>query len=119
MAASASKPPVIARIATGGDIVSRAREALTGGAEIIEVVADDTIGVQRELDRIVPAIEILIAAGIAAPIAIASRRALVIDQAIEAGAVIVRPLEGNEAAEITEIIELHGAKIIGSPLSRP
>lgn len=113
MAASAYRPPRIARIATGPDVVPRARAALAGGAEIIEVASEDTASVQRELDCIVPAIEALIDAGIAAPIAIASRRALVVDQAIEAGATLVCPLEGEEAAEIAEIITLHGAEVVG------
>ncbi|UXN72663.1 dihydropteroate synthase [Devosia sp. A8/3-2] len=114
MAASAYRPPRIARVVTGADIVSRARAALAG-AEIIEVASEDTASVQRELDCIVPAIEALIDAGIAAPIAIASRRALVVDRAIEAGAALVCPLEGEEGAEIAEIIALHGAEVVGEP----
>lgn len=112
MAASASKPPVIARIVTGSDVVSRARTALAGGAAIVEVVADDTSSVQRELDCVVPAIEALIVAGISASIAVASHRALVVDQAIEAGATFVRPLRGEQAAEIAEIVALHGARFM-------
>jgi dihydropteroate synthase len=113
MAVSADRPPRITRVVTGVDIVSRARAALAGGAEIIEVASENTASVQRELDCIVPAIEALIDAGITAPIAIASRRALVVDQAIEAGATLVCPLEGEEAAEIAEIITLHGAEVVG------
>jgi dihydropteroate synthase len=113
MAASAYRPPRIARVVTGADVVPRARAALADGAEIIEVASGDTASVQRELDCIVPAIEALIAAGITAPIAIASRRALVVDQAIEAGATLVCPLEGEEGAEIAEIIALHGAEVVG------
>lgn len=115
MVASATIPPVIAPVATGGDVVSRARAALAGGAEIIEVTADDTTSVQRELDCIVPAIEALISAGISTPIAIASRRALVVDQALEAGATLVRPLDGEEGSEIAEIIALHGARTVANP----
>ena len=113
MAAFGFRSPRIAHLVTGVDVVSRARAALAGGAEIIEVASEDTASVQRELDCIVPAIEALIAAGIAAPIAIASRRALVVDQAMEAGATLVCPLEGEEGAEIAEIIALHGAEVVG------
>jgi dihydropteroate synthase len=115
MAASTYRLPRIARVITGVDVVSRAKAALAGGAEIIEVAGGDTASVQRELDCIVPAIEALIDAGITTPIAIASRRALVVDQAIEAGAALVCPLEGEEGAEIAEIIALHGAEVVGEP----
>lgn len=95
--------------------MSRARVALAGGAEIIELAADDTTSVQRELDCIVPAVEALVDAGISAPIAVASCRALVVDQAFEAGATLVRPLDGEEGSEIAEIIALHGARTVADP----
>lgn len=75
-----------------------------------------TASVQQELDTIMPAIDAIIAAGITAPIVIATANPLIADQAIQAGATLVYDLEGLAGApEMVEIAALHAVPIIARP----
>ena len=72
--------------------------------------------VQQELDRIIPLLDEMIAAGITAPIAIATTNPLVADQAIQAGASLIVDLDDlTGAPEMAEIAALHEVPIIARP----
>ncbi|WEJ31863.1 dihydropteroate synthase [Devosia sp. SD17-2] len=99
--------------------VSHARAMLADGADIIDVGGESTrpggapVGVQEELDRVVPVIQALRAAGIAAPISIDTYKPLVADQAIQAGADIINDVNGLQGPpEMAEIAALYQAPVI-------
>ncbi|MBD8064485.1 dihydropteroate synthase [Devosia sp. PTR5] len=101
------------------DAVTHARQMLGEGAAIIDIGGESTrpgaepVGVQEELDRVIPVIEALRAEGIDAPISIDTMKPLVADQAIEAGADIVNDVTGLQGApQMAEIAQLHGAPVI-------
>ena len=72
--------------------------------------------VQQELDRIIPLLDEMIAAGITAPIAIATTNPLVADQAIQAGASLIVDLDDlTGAPEMAEIAALHEVPVIARP----
>lgn len=100
----------ITRLTTGTGLVAEAKAAALAGADVIEIAAPGDIAVQEELDQLTSAIAALIGAGIAAPIAVATCRPLVADQAIEAGASIIRALEISP--EMEQIVALHGVRLI-------
>ncbi|WP_162783396.1 dihydropteroate synthase [Devosia naphthalenivorans] len=69
--------------------------------------------VQQELDRIIPLLDEMIAAGITAPIAIATTNPLVADQAIQSGASLIVDLDNLAGApEMAEIAALHQVPVI-------
>lgn len=99
--------------------LAHARAMLAEGADIIDIGGESTrpgadpVSVQDELDRIVPVIQALRAAGIEAPISIDTYKPLVADQAIQAGADIVNDVNGLQGApEMAEIAALYGAPVI-------
>ena len=92
-------------IAEGADIIDIGGESTRPGAEAVSV--------QEELDRVMPVIDALIAAGITTPISIDTYKPLVADQAIQAGALIVNDVHALQGApEMAEIVALHGVPII-------
>ena len=99
--------------------LSRARQMLAEGADIIDIGGESTrpgaepVHVQEELDRVLPVIDALIAEGITAPISIDSYKPLVADQAIQAGAVIINDVHGLQGApEMAEVAALYGVPVI-------
>jgi dihydropteroate synthase len=99
--------------------VSHAHQMIAEGADIIDIGGESTrpgaepVGVQEELDRVMPVIDALIAAGITAPISIDTYKPLVADQAIQAGAVIINDVHGLQGArEMAEVAALHDVPVI-------
>lgn len=99
--------------------LAHARLMLVQGADILDIGGESTrpgaepVGVQEELDRVMPVIDALRAQGITAPISIDTMKPLVADQALQAGADIVNDVNGLQAAsEMAEIAALHGAPVI-------
>jgi dihydropteroate synthase len=99
--------------------VAHARLMISEGADIIDIGGESTrpgsspVGVQEELDRVMPVIDALVAAGIDAPISIDTYRPLVADQAIQAGAAIINDVHGLQGApEMAEVAALHQVPVI-------
>lgn len=99
--------------------VAHARAMIAEGADIIDIGGESTrpgaalVSVQEELDRVMPVIDALIAAGITTPISIDSYKPLVADQAVQAGAAIINDVHGLQGApEMAEIAALHGVPVI-------
>jgi dihydropteroate synthase len=101
------------------DAIARAHAMITDGADIIDIGGESTrpgatpVSVQDELDRVIPVIDALTAAGITTPISIDTYKPLVADQAIQSGASIINDVHGLQGApEMAEIAALHGVPII-------
>ena len=99
--------------------LAHARQMIAEGADIIDIGGESTrpgatpVGVQDELDRVMPVIDALIAAGIEVPISIDTYKPLVADQAIQAGASIINDVHGLQgAAEMAEVAALHQVPVI-------
>ncbi|QYO78725.1 dihydropteroate synthase [Devosia salina] len=99
--------------------LAHARLMLAEGADIIDIGGESTrpgaepVGVQEELDRVMPVIDAIRAAGIAALISIDTMKPLVAHQALEAGADIVNDVNGLQGApEMAEIAAVMGAPVI-------
>lgn len=99
--------------------VERVKAMLDEGADIIDIGGEstrpgaDVVGVQEELDRVMPVIDALRASGVTAPISIDTYKPLVADQALQAGADIINDVNGLQAApEMAEIAALHKAPVI-------
>lgn len=114
------------------DAVAHARRMIAEGADIIDVGGESTrpgsepVGVQEELDRVMPVIDALVAAGIRTPISIDTYKPLVADQAIQAGAAIINDVHGLLGApEMADVAALHEVPVIamhwdkGRDLSKP
>ena len=99
--------------------VAHARLMIAEGADIIDVGGESTrpgsepVGAQEELDRVMPVIDALVAAGIELPISIDTYKPLVADQAVQAGASIINDVHGLQGApEMADIAALHGVPVI-------
>ena len=99
--------------------IAHAHAMIAEGADIIDIGGESTrpgatpVGVQQELDRVIPVIEALVTAGITTPISIDTYKPLVADQAIEAGAALINDVHGLQGApEMAEIAALHRAPVI-------
>ncbi|MCR6671573.1 dihydropteroate synthase [Devosia ginsengisoli] len=99
--------------------VAHAHQMLAEGADIIDIGGESTrpgaapVGVQGELDRVMPVIDALVAEGITAPISIDTYKPLVADQAIQAGASIINDVHGLQGApEMAEVAALHDVPVI-------
>lgn len=99
--------------------VAHAHQMLAEGADIIDVGGESTrpgakpVAVQEELDRVMPVIDALVAAGITAPISIDTYKPLVADQAIQAGACIINDVHGLQGApEMAEVADIYGVPVI-------
>ncbi|WP_127143377.1 dihydropteroate synthase [Pelagibacterium montanilacus] len=99
--------------------LAQARIMVAEGADIIDVGGESTrpgseeVGVQAELDRIMPVLDTLADAGMRAPISIDTYKALVADQAIQAGARIVSDVHGfRREPEIAAVAAHHGVPAI-------
>ncbi len=99
--------------------LAHARLMLAEGADILDIGGESTrpgsepVGVQEELDRIMPVIDAIRADGIVAPMSIDTMKPLVAHQALEAGADIINDVNGLQgAAEMVEIAALFDAPVI-------
>lgn len=99
--------------------VTHARQMIAEGADIIDIGGESTrpgsepVGVQEELDRVMPVIDALVADGIDVPISIDTYKPLVADQAIQAGASIINDVHGLQGApEMAEVAALHQVPVI-------
>ncbi|WP_286718367.1 dihydropteroate synthase [Devosia sp. 63-57] len=99
--------------------VAHARRMIAEGADIIDVGGESTrpgaevVGVQAELDRVIPVIEAIRAAGMTAPISIDTYKPLVADQALQVGADIINDVHGLQGApEMAQVAALHDAPVI-------
>lgn len=99
--------------------VAHARQMIAEGADIIDIGGESTrpgaapVGVQEELDRVMPVIDALIAAGITTPLSIDTYKPLVADQAIQAGVSLINDVHGLQGApEMADVAALHGVPVI-------
>ena len=99
--------------------LAHARRMIKEGADILDIGGESTrpgaepVGVQEELDRVLPVIDAIRSAGIAIPISIDTMKPLVAHQAIEAGADIINDVTGLQGApEMAEIAAVCGAPVI-------
>ncbi len=99
--------------------LAHARKMLQEGADIIDVGGQSTrpgaeeISTQQELDRVIPVIEHLVASGVRTPISLDTFRAVVADQAIQAGASIINDVTGAQREpEIADVAALYKAPLI-------
>lgn len=97
--------------------VAHAHAMIAEGADIIDVGGESTrpgaeeVSVQGELDRVMPVLDRL--NGIPAPISIDTYKALVADQAIQAGATIVNDVHGFQCdPEIADVAALYSTPLI-------
>ena len=97
--------------------LNQVRNLLAQGADMIQLSTGVApMPVQQELDRIIPLLDEMIAAGITAPIAIATTNPLVAEQAIQAGASLIVDLDNLAGApEMAEIAALHHVPVIARP----
>jgi dihydropteroate synthase len=113
----------------GGDHLDRAaaiahgRRLLAQGAAIIDVGGESTrprgrtygagaeeVGTSEELDRVVPVIEVLAAAG--ATVSIDTRKAEVARAALRAGATIVNDVSTRSTDALLEVVREHGVELV-------
>jgi dihydropteroate synthase len=99
--------------------LAHARLMLDEGADIIDIGGESTrpgsepVPVQAELDRVIPVIDAIRAAGITAPISIDTMKPLVAHQALEAGADIINDVNGLQGSpEMAEIAAVMQAPVI-------
>src|SRR5215217_3783252 len=102
-----------------GQAVAHAQAMIAEGADIIDVGGEstrpgaETVSVQDELDRVIPVIDALRAAGVEVPISIDTYKPLVADQAIQAGADIINDVHGLQGApEMAEVAALYGVPVV-------
>lgn len=89
------------------------------GADIIDVGGEstrpnhDAVGPQQEMDRVLPVILEIIATGVKAPVSIDTSKALVADQAVQAGATIINDVRGLQRdPEIADVAALYDLPLI-------
>lgn len=99
--------------------LAHARLMLAEGADILDIGGESTrpgaepVPVQAELDRVIPVIDAIRAAGITAPISIDTMKPLVAHQALEAGADIINDVNGLQGApEMVQIAAVMQAPVI-------
>jgi dihydropteroate synthase len=109
----------------GGDFsaivaaTAQARQMAADGAHIIDVGGEstrpgsDAVGVQDELDRVMPVLDALAEAGFSTPVSIDTYKALVADQSIQAGAKIINDVHGFQRdPEIADVAAFHDTPVI-------
>lgn len=109
----------------GGDFsaldaaIDHAEQLVGEGANIIDIGGESTrpgsdeVGVQDELDRVMPVLDALAVRGLNTPISIDTYKALVADQAVQAGAKIINDVWGLQRdPEIADVAAQHCTPII-------
>ncbi|GGA63645.1 dihydropteroate synthase [Pelagibacterium lentulum] len=99
--------------------VAQAQAMATEGADIIDVGGESTrpgsqaVGVQDELDRVMPVLDALAESGLGCTVSIDTYKALVADQAIQAGAKIINDVQGFQRdPEIADVAAHHDVPVI-------
>jgi len=99
--------------------LSQTRLMLNEGADLVDIGGESTrpganeVTTQEELDRVVPTIEHLIGEGIKIPLSIDSYKAVVADQAIQAGASMINDVYGlQREPEIADVAALYQVPLI-------
>lgn len=104
-AATAAMATIRAMIDQGADIIDVGGESTRPGSE--------EVGVQAELDRVIPVLDAVADAGLGVPVSIDTYKALVADQAIQAGARIVNDVHGLQRdPDIAHVAAHHGVPVI-------
>lgn len=109
----------------GGDFVDlgtaaqHAEQMVNEGAALIDIGGESTrpgaaeVSTQDELDRVVPAIERLVADGIKVPLSIDTYKTVVADQAVQAGATIINDVHGlQREPEIAEVAAVYNVPLV-------
>ncbi len=109
----------------GGDFnatssaVAHAKEMAEDGADIIDIGGESTrpgsekVGVQAELDRVMPVLDALAEVEFSQPLSIDTYKALVADQAVQAGAKIINDVCGFQRdPEIADVAAHHDVPVI-------
>lgn len=109
----------------GGDFaltepaVAQAVALVEAGADIVDIGGESTrpgsqdVSTQDELDRIMPVLDALRDRNLSAPISIDSYKAVVADQAMQAGARIINDVHGlQREPEIADVAALYGAPVV-------
>jgi dihydropteroate synthase len=106
-------------------VVDHARRMVLEGAGIIDVGGESTrpgsepVGVQEELDRVMPVMDALAQAKLGVPISIDTSKPLVAEQALQAGASIVNDVHGLQGeAGMAEVAASHRAPVIAMHWNR-
>lgn len=99
--------------------VRRAFQMVEEGADIIDIGGESTrpgfveVSVQEELERVIPVIKALVAAGLPVPISVDTYKAEVADQAIQAGAMIINDIWGfTKDPRMAEVAAKHKCPVI-------
>jgi len=99
--------------------LAQARSMVAEGADILDIGGESTrpgsdpVPVQQELDRVMPVLDALAASGSQTPVSIDTSKALVADQAVQAGASIINDVRGlQHDPEIAAVAAHHGAPVI-------
>lgn len=107
------------QIGSAADAVGRARTMAADGADILDIGGESTrpgaeeIGAQAELDRIMPVFDALAASDVDVPLSIDTYKAVVADQAVQAGARIINDVYGlQREPEMADVAALHRVPVI-------
>lgn len=99
--------------------LAAARAMIAEGAAVLDIGGESTrpgaqpVSIQQELDRVIPVLDAIAAAGLGVPISIDTRHALVADQALRSGAHIINDVEGLQGdPDMADIATLHDAPVI-------
>jgi dihydropteroate synthase len=102
-----------------GAAIAHARTMAAEGADIIDIGGESTrpgaveVPMQDELDRVIPALEALSALDLGVPLSIDTYKALVADQAVQSGAVLINDVHGLQRdPEIADVAALHRVPIV-------
>lgn len=102
-----------------GAALAHAEELVAEGADIIDIGGESTrpgsdpVGVQDELDRVMPVLDGLAERGLDIPVSIDTYKALVADQAVQAGAKIINDVWGLQRdPEIADVAAHHRTPVI-------
>jgi len=96
--------------------VERARELVAAGADVVDIGGESTrpgadpVGVEAEIDRVVPVIERL--SDLEVPISVDTRKAAVADAALSAGADIVNDVSGLGDPRMRFVVADHDARLV-------
>lgn len=109
----------------GGDFsrvdmaVAHARQMADDGADLLDVGGESTrpgssdVGVQDELDRVMPVLDALAETGFKLPVSIDTYKPLVADQAIQAGARIINDVKGlQHDPQMADVAAHHDVPVI-------
>jgi dihydropteroate synthase len=102
-----------------GAAIAHAQRMVAEGADIIDIGGESTrpgaveVPMQDELDRVIPALEALSSLGLDVPLSIDTYKALVADQAVQSGAVLINDVHGLQRdPEIADVAALHRVPIV-------